>query len=154
MKYLPYLIVGLIAVALFYFGIFNRGEPQPGNNQQTEQPMNTAKGNWETQTNDQPPVTIKATPVEFGRGVETWKFQVVFDTHSGSLDDDPLMAVSLADDQGNAYRPISWEGPGSGGHHREGLLAFKAINPAPSYVELKIKNVGGVPERTFKWNVK
>lgn len=153
MKYLLYIIIGLAAVALFYFGIFNRKQPQPSNNQQIEQPVNTVRDNWETKTDDQPPVTIKITPVELGKGTETWKFQIVFDTHSGSLDDDLLAAVSLVDDKGNIYQKISWEGPGPGGHHREGTLAFNPIQPPPKYVELKIKDVGGVLERSFRWNI-
>lgn len=124
-----------------------------GASQQTERMSSVTQGNWETKTDDQPPVTIKVTPVEFGKGAKTWKFQAVFDTHSGSLDDDLLAAVSLVDNKGSAYQPISWEGPGPGGHHREGVLAFEAVNPAPSYAELKIKNVGGVSERLFKWNM-
>jgi hypothetical protein len=83
--------------------------------------------------------------------MKTWKFQVVFDTHSGSLDDDLLTVASIVDDRGNAYQPTVWEGPGSGGHHREGALTFEAINPVPSYLELKIKDVGGIPERSFRW---
>lgn len=163
MKYLLYIIVGLAAVTLFYFGIFNREQPQPSNNplrqsdseasQQTEQPVNTAQGNWETKVDDQPPITIKVTPIEFGKGAETWKFQVVLDTHSGSLDDDLLTVVSLADDQGDTYRPTAWEGPGPGGHHLEGTLTFNPVQPLPGYVELKIKNVGGVPKRSFRWNL-
>lgn len=154
MKYLLYIIIGLATVALLYFGVFNRKQPQSSNNQQTGQPVDTAQDNWGTKTDDRPPVMIKVTPVEPGLRAQTWKFQMVFDTHSGSLDDDLLTAVSLVDDEGNARRPISWEGPGPGGHHREGVLVFEAINPMPSYVELKIKNVGGIPERSFKWNLK
>ena len=110
------------------------------------------QGNWLTKTDDQPPVTINVTPVEFGKDAKTWKFQLVFDTHSSSLDDDLLKMVSLWDNQGNSYQPIAWEGSGPGGHHREGALVFAAINPVPTNIELKIKNVGGIPERLFIWN--
>lgn len=122
--------------------------------QQTDQPVNGAQGNWETKTDDRPPVTIKVTPVEFGKGAETWKFQVVFDTHSGSLDNDLLAAASLADDKGNVYRPVAWEGPGPGGHHREGVLRFTPLSPTPPTITLNIRDVGGIPERIFTWEVK
>lgn len=122
--------------------------------QQTEQPVNGAQGNWETKTDDRPPVTIKVTPVEFGKGVETWKFRIVLDTHSGSLDNDLLAAVSLAGDKGTVYRPVAWEGAGPGGHHREGTLIFDPIKLLPEYVALTIKDVGGIPERSFRWNTK
>ncbi len=107
---------------------------------------------WETKTDDQPPVTVKVTPVEFGNNVQTWKFQIVFDTHSGSLDEDLLRVAVLTDDNGNEYPPTAWEGTGPGGHHREGVLIFNAINPLSPSVELKIKGVGGIPERLFRWS--
>ena len=58
------------------------------------------------------------------------------------------------DDKGNIYQPKMWEGPGPGGHHREGVLVFSPIEPAPKYVELRIKNIGGIAERLFRWDVK
>lgn len=122
--------------------------------QQIEQPVNRAQGNWETKTDDRPPVTIKVTPVELGKGAETWNFQVVLDTHSGSLDNDLLAAVSLADDKGNVYRPVAWEGPGPGGHHREGVLRFIPLSPAPPAITLNIRDVGGIAERIFTWEIK
>lgn len=74
---------------------------------QTKQPVNGVQDTWETKTDDRPPVTIKITPVEFGKEAETWKFQVVLDTHSESLDDDLLVVASLTDDRGNIYQPIA-----------------------------------------------
>lgn len=144
MKYAFYIVIGL-AVVLLSFGIFNREQPQPSNDRQTKQ--------WETKTDNQPPITIKVTPIELGQNVKIWKFTLVFETHSGSLDQDPAKVASLVDDKGNAYRPISWEGPGPGGHHREGTLIFNPILPLPKYVELKIRDVGGVSERLFRWNM-
>ncbi len=161
MKYLFYIGVGAAAVALFYFGVGNRGELQPQspstvppqpNNQQSGQPVSVAPGGWETRTDDTPPVVVSVTPLAFGKDAAVWKFDVVFDTHSGSLDDDVLAAASLADASGTAYQPLAWEGPGPGGHHREGVLVFDAIDPLPQYVELSIKNIGTVPERLFMWS--
>jgi hypothetical protein len=149
MKYLLYIIIGLAVVAIIYFGIFNREQ----NSQRTEQPLNTTQGSLETKTDNQLLVTIKVTPVEFGKEAKIWKFHVVFDTHSGSLDDDPLQVAVLVDDKGNTYQPTAWEGPGPGGHHREGILIFNALIPIPSSVELKVKNVGGVPERSSRWDL-
>ena len=73
-----------------------------------------------------------------------------------------LVAVSeLIDNQGKTYKPTSWEGSAPGGHHREGVLKFNPIPEGknsfislkPKSLELKIKNVGGVPERRFKWQL-
>lgn len=140
MKYLLYIAIVLVAVPLLYYiGAF--------------QPSGVQQKQWETKTDEQPPVTIKVTPIELGEEAKTWRFTIVFDTHSGSLDDELLAVASLINDTGNAYKPTAWEGPGPGGHHREGVLIFNEINPTPAYVELKIKDVGGVSERLFKWNI-
>jgi hypothetical protein len=153
MKYLFYIIIILSVVGFLYFDVFNREHSPSTNDQQTEQPMSAIRNDRDTKMDNQPPVTVRVTPVEFGEGNDSWKFDIAFDAHSGSLDDDLLVAASLVDERGNAYRPIAWEGPGPGGHHRKGVLVFEAINPMPLSVELKIKNVGGVPERSFKWNL-
>ena len=154
MKYPFYMFilpVALIATFFFYIGLSRDQKLEPSNDQETkQQPLEQ----WETKTDDQPPVTISITPIEFGKDIKTWKFNVAFTTHSGSLDDDPVKIAFLVDDKGNTYQSTMWEGSGPGGHHREGVLVFDAINPTPAYIELKIKNVGGVPERLFKWDIK
>lgn len=154
MKYMLSIGILLVAVFFVYFMVFTgRGEIAKNEEQSREQTSEAEQKQWETKSDEQVPVAITITPLEFGKDATRWRFMVVFDTHSGSLDQDPMSVVSLADDRGNAYTPTVWEGPGPGGHHREGVLVFDAISPAPAYVELKIKDVGGVPERIFKWNV-
>lgn len=156
MKYLKFSPIVLAAVFLiyYYFGVYDGGKQEPRSNQQVESANNLGQKQWETKSNDQPPVAIKAIPVEFGQNAKMWKFTLIFDTHTGSLDDDPVQAAVLMDDKGKTYRPVAWEGPGPGGHHREGELIFNPIQPLPEYVELKIKDVGGIAERSFKWNTK
>lgn len=158
MKYIFYISVGLAVVALFYFGVSNRGELQPSQEQQLQpaqgvQSVNRTRSNGETKTDAQGAVTVTVTPVAFGKDAAPWTFNIVFDTHSGSLDDDVLAAVSLVDDRGNVYQPLAWEGLDPGGHHREGLLVFEALDSMLESVELKIKNIGNIPERTFMWNI-
>lgn len=148
-KNFTYIIIGLIVVALIYFGFFN-GKRAINDNQQIKQ---SSTPQWETKTDEQPPVTVKVTPVQFGKNSSVWKFDIAFETHSGSLDEDPTKVVTLSDDKGNTYQPISWDGAGPGGHHREGILLFNAITPSPGFIELNVTNVGGVPERLFKWNL-
>lgn len=157
MKYLKYspIVLALAFLLYYYFAVY---QPSKQNlflqNQQSEQSVSTGQKQWDTKSDDQPPVAIKATPVEFGQDSKQWSFTIVFDTHSGSLDQDPTKVISLADDKGNTYQPIAWEGPGPGGHHREGTLIFNPVQPLPEYVELKIKDVGGIAERSFRWNTK
>ena len=154
MKYLFYMFilpVALIATFFFYIGLSRDQKLEPRNDKETaQQPLEQ----WQTKTDEQLPVTITVTPIEFGKDAKIWKFDVTFTTHSGSLDDDPVKIASLIDNKGDTYQPTLWDGPGPGGHHREGILVFDAINPTPAYIELKIKNVGGVPERLFKWDIK
>lgn len=120
----------------------------------TKQKSEKAQSNWETKTDDRLPVAITVTPIELAKGAKIWKFQITLDTHSGSLDDDLLTVVSLVDDTGNIYRPTAWEGPGPGGHHREGVLQFTSLSPAPPAITLKINDVGGITERAFTWEIK
>jgi hypothetical protein len=151
MKYAAYLIIGIIIALLVYFGIFSR-RPSSTRTNQTEPFLQQTTG-WESQTSSQPPITVRVTPLELGKMVSAWKFQVVLDTHTENLNDSLLQAAVLETGDGAIYRPAAWEGSGPGGHHREGVLIFQPIKPSPSYAELKLKNIGGVPERSFRWNL-
>ena len=148
-------IIFIVAFALYYSGIFGDKKQALKNNEKTEKSaVEIPAQQWETKTDEQSAVSIEVTPIEIGKDAKTWKFSLVFDTHSGSLDDDPTQVAVLMDDNGNTYQPKAWEGPGPGGHHREGILLFDAIFPAPTSIELKIKNVDNVLERSFTWNMR
>jgi len=108
--------------------------------------------NWESKTDNQAAVSITVTSIDISSQSKEWKFDIVMDTHSVELDQDMTESAVLIDGQDKEYKPIGWEGP-SGGHHREGVLVFDPIEPMPKYIELKIKNIGGVNERLFKWNI-
>jgi hypothetical protein len=154
MKYWRFIIIGLAFVFLmyYYFGVY-KNDQVDYDRQQTEQQQMTNQKQWETQTDEQQPVVVKATPVTLGKTEPIWKFTVAFTTHSGGLDQDPTKSVVLVDDSGNIFQPTAWEGPGPGGHHREGTLTFNAVQPSPKFIELKVKDVGGILERSFKWNL-
>lgn len=144
----------LIAIFLFYTGVFDGSKLEKGGDQPAGQESGTVLRQRETKSDDQPPIAVRVTPMELGKDAKMWKFEISFDTHAGSLDQDPLKSLILFDDKGNTYSPVSWEGPGAGGHHRQGMLIFNPIRPAPPYVELMVKDVGGIPERAFKWEIK
>lgn len=156
MKYMRFIMIGLVSISLIYiFFIMYQGRTE-NEAQNISISMNQSETNsqqWETKTDEQPPVIVRVTPIELGKNVQVWKFDIAFDTHAGSLDEDPIQIATLIDDKGNIYKPTGWEGPGQGGHHREGILAFSAVNPIPQSVELKIKDVGGISERSFKWKI-
>ncbi len=156
MKYLKFspIVLALIFLSYYYFGIYqSQKQVLSSQNEQLEQSISTGQKQWETKTDEQSLVTITVTPVELGGDIKTWKFAVVFDTHSENLDQDLTKVIVLSDDKKNTYLPTAWEGSGPGGHHREGILVFNAVQPVPQSVEIKIKDVGGVAERSFRWNL-
>ncbi|MBI2329956.1 hypothetical protein HYU94_01035 [Candidatus Daviesbacteria bacterium] len=99
----------------------------------------------ETKENNEGPVAIKVTPKDLSN------FEIVLDTHSEELTADLVANSELVTDQGKSYKPVSWEGTPPGGHHRSGVLKFNSISPKPKSLELRIKDIGGVLERSFKW---
>jgi hypothetical protein len=83
----------------------------------------------------------------------TWSFEVTLESHTRSLNDDlAKSAVLIAD--GTSYPPLGWEGAAPGGHHRKGLLRFKAIVPQPPLIELQIRLAGDTAPRSFRWTLK
>jgi hypothetical protein len=50
-------------------------------------------------------------------------------------------------------RPTGWKGDASGGHHRMGVLSFKALTPPPTALELRIQRVGEKAPRVFRWDL-
>ena len=114
--------------------------------------VSNAQRKWESKVDDQASVTVTVTPTLFSEESGEWKFDIVMDTHSVELDQDMTKVSILIDEQGTEYKALNWDGP-TGGHHREGVLTFNEITPAPKSVELKITDIGGVV-RTFNWQLK
>ena len=106
-----------------------------------------------TQSNNEKAVTVEVTPLNLPGGETSLDFEVVFDTHSVDLGFDPAAISLLRDDAGREYPALAWEGMGPGGHHRSGLLRFKAPGQATSFIEVVIRDVAGAPERVFRWNL-
>lgn len=102
------------------------------------------------QTSRQGGVIFTVAPGGFPRGAATWDFAVTLETHTESLDDDLMQATTLIAD-GKAYRPLGWDGPPPGGHHRKGVLRFKAVRPLPETVELQVRRPGETHPRVFRW---
>ena len=98
-------------------------------------------------------VTVEVTPSNLSAGAGTWDFKVVLDTHSVELNDDLVKTTTLLDDKGRRHVPVQWEGAGPGGHHREGMLKFKPVSPAPAAIELQIRRAGEADPRSFRWKL-
>lgn len=104
---------------------------------------------FQTQTDRQGQVTVQVTPLALK--ADGWAFQVVFDTHTVTLDHDPTAVAILVGSDGREYKPSAWNGDPPGGHHRKGTLVFAPLDPMPSALTLKLRKIGPVPERSFFW---
>jgi hypothetical protein len=96
-------------------------------------------------------VTVKATPRALSG--DAWEFEIVFDTHTQALNDDLMKTTSLRAD-GKVLAPAAWQGDAPGGHHRKGVLKFKAIDPQPKAIELTIARAGEPNPRSFRWQLR
>ena len=102
-------------------------------------------------------VTVKATWLA---NQATPTFAVVLDTHSVALDGYDLAKLATLRVDGREVAPTSWQAP-AGGHHRSGTLVFPStaadgtplITVQTQAVDLVIRGVGGVPERTLTWGL-
>ncbi len=101
-----------------------------------------------TKTNSENGMTVSVTPTRNADG--SWEFAVVVDNHAVSVTQDMVAAATLIDASGGTVQPMSWTGDPPGGHHRKGTLTFGALSSPP--VSVTIRDLGGVPERTFTWD--
>lgn len=110
----------------------------------------------DTQINEAGQITVKAT----WQGPDAGPvFAIVMDTHAVDLDGYDLRRLAvLRIDNGQEIPPTGWDAP-KGGHHRAGTLTFPTtaadgtppITANTRTIELIIRDVGDVPERTFTW---
>jgi len=107
-----------------------------------------------TQKSSERGVTVAVTPQDLSSNAKTWEFKIVLDTHSGDLSDDLLKTAVLLDGTGTRHVPVAWDGAAPGGHHREGVLRFKAVSPQPQAIELRIARPGEPGPRLFRWQLR
>lgn len=97
-------------------------------------------------------VTVDVTLIAPKTAGEPVKAKVVLDTHAVALDAIALdQAVALRTDGGDLAATAVEQASGSG-HHREAVLVFPPL-PQPGRVRIVVKNVGGVAERAFDWEL-
>lgn len=143
------LIITLLIIVTGLMAACNTAAAQP----ETAQSQSGDSPLFTTQSNDEQSVTIEVTPLNLPDGGSTLDFEVAFNTHSVDLSFDPVALSVLRDDEGREYPAIAWEGDASGGHHRSGVLRFKVPDYATDFIEVTIRDVAGVPERVFRWNL-
>lgn len=96
---------------------------------------------------------VKVTVAPQNIAAATWDFEVTLESHTHSVNDDLAKSSVLIAD-GKRYLPLGWESVAPAGHHRKGLLRFKAIVPQPRLIELQIRLAGDAAPRRFKWRSK
>ncbi len=131
----PGLLAGLFFIALFGIGASHAAGP-PGL----------------TQTNTVGGVTVKVTYLNPQETADA-RFDIALDTHSVNLDAYDLKALSLLREEvGKDYQPTHVENKGSG-HHRQVILVFPKPSAEAKNLELVIKDMAGVKERVFRWDL-
>lgn len=97
-------------------------------------------------------VRVEATYLN-PQDTEAARFQVRMDTHSVNLDAYDLKALCLLrDEAGKVYQATDVENRG-GGHHRTVILYFPEVPASSRSLELIIKGVAGIEERSFRWEL-
>ena len=114
---------------------------------------NAAEPVYAPQINNERQVKITVTLQDIPQDAKTWDFEVSLETHSHALSE-VLENSSVLIADGKRYQPLGWEGSPPGGHHRKGVLHFKAIAPQTSSVELHIRLIGDPVPRSFKWQLR
>ena len=112
----------------------------------------SAWASYEHQSNSANSVYVDVVPIQLSSGKQA-KFEIRMNTHSVPLNFDLVAASLLKDDQGHEYRASLWNGSPAGGHHRSGVLEFPVIAKDTKSITLSIKDIAGVPERTFEWKL-
>jgi len=96
-------------------------------------------------------VTVVATLLK-DQG-EATAIRLALETHSVNLDGYRFEALgTLRDDTGKTYPLQAVESASGGGHHRQAVLRFGKVRPEAKTLELIVKDVAGVKERTFRWS--
>ncbi|MHC4103323.1 MAG: hypothetical protein ACYSR9_00175 [Planctomycetota bacterium] len=109
-------------------------------------------------------VTVEVTYMNPIQNVAAGKlvFEVEMNTHSVDLESYTIEKISLLrNDKGAVIQAQAWDKPEGGGHHRSGELVFSntddsgkpVVTSETKFIELVIKNLSGVKERIFRWNL-
>ena len=117
-----------------------------------------------TQEDTQGAVTVSATLLTPDKPRADGKLavQVKLETHSVDLDLYHLDTLALLRDaQSREVQAVGLESPSGSGHHREGILIFPSIDasgkpllgPEAKSLTLLLRGIGGVQERSFRWQV-
>lgn len=153
--YVPLLLLLIAGVAAFGCGSpENSSPPEPETSTQSLTQADAGQGGVGFQAT----VLTSQDMAERGHPPDHVGFLIQLDTHSGSLLEYDLAALAtLRDGSGHAAQALGWEPLSGDSHHRSGLLYFPwglpTVAAEARYMELSLRNVGGVPERVLRWEL-
>ncbi len=105
-----------------------------------------------TRRDGQGPVTVEVTLLPPATSDVPLRARVVLDTHSVALDGIVLDQAVVLRVDGTELSATGVEQTTGGGHHRQAVVVFPAV-ARPGAVRIVVRNVGGVAERTFAWEL-
>jgi hypothetical protein len=129
-------VLGSLVLSLVVLGTLGRSEAQD--------PF--------TKRDQQGPVTVVVTLMPPATAGAPLRAKVVLDTHSVALDGIALDRAVVMRANGIDVPPTAIEQATGGGHHRDAVLVFP-VPTQPGPVQIVVKNVGGVAERSFSWEL-
>ena len=117
-------------------------------------------GGYAPQTAEAGAVTVTLTPRNLADpAAQTLDFDVALNTHSVDLSGDLAKLATLRAGS-KQVAASTWAAPAGGGHHVAGLLSFPAVDAkgqplleGANTVVVRIRNLAGVPLRTFTWKL-
>jgi len=111
-------------------------------------------GDLAAQSSESDGVTIEVKPVDVSAKATSWSFQVSLSTHNQDLGDDLVRTAYIMNRaEKKQATPTAWKGDAPGGHHRIGVLSFKALTPLPKAIELRVQRAGEKAPRIFRWDL-
>lgn len=149
MRHLKITAVALITAAVA-LAVLNAWRSDSGNVPEAPAPGRKLARSLKTQSKREGEVTVSVAPTKTDDG---WDFDIMLDTHSVELDQDLVAHTVLRDASGREHRPETWAGDLPGGHHRKGTLKFSRESIESDPLILVMRNVGGVSERVFHWEL-
>lgn len=146
------ILVSILVVVLLFLGINTVKKTEKSSKIKSSNNVNQSNNKLNSQENEggNVIVTVKPKILEIGKKPI---FEMEFNTHSIDLDFDIAKQVYLIDDKNRILKKSIWNGGSAGGHHRAGNLSFNDLLTETKYVQLVIKDIAGVSERKFKWNL-
>lgn len=146
-----FLLLVLVIVVLF---LANKAvkKIKPSSEVKSTSKVDRSENNSNFQENEGGNVTVTVKPKTIKVG-ENPEFELEFETHSVDLSFDIVEQSYLVDNNGKRIEGAVWDGSPPGGHHRSGTLSFNNSLTQTNYVELIIKNIAGISERKFRWEL-